>query len=82
MRRMFFLLLALNVLAGCASLKAQENARLGTAVGDGGGYRLDNLSTDRSADELFIVVAFTGGGKRSAAFAYGAMTALRDMKFV
>jgi len=82
MCRLPFLLLLLSTLAACASLKAQENAKLEAAVSDGGGYRLDNLSSDRSADELLIVVAFTGGGKRSAAFAYGAMTALRDMKFV
>ncbi|MCC6919259.1 MAG: patatin-like phospholipase family protein [Alphaproteobacteria bacterium] len=82
MFRALLLLLGLTALAACASLKAQENTRLDTAAGEGGGYRLDNLSTARSADELLVVVAFTGGGKRSAAFAYGAMTALRDMKFV
>ena len=63
MCRLPFLLLLLSTLAACASLKAQENAKLEAAVSDGGGYRLDNLSSDRSADELLIVVAFTGGGQ-------------------
>lgn len=33
-----------------------------------------------NADDLFIVLAFSGGGTRSAAFAYGVLEKLRDTK--
>lgn len=32
------------------------------------------------ADDIFVVLAFSGGGTRSAAFAYGLLEALRDTK--
>jgi NTE family protein len=46
-----------------------------------GGYRFANLAGGdpaRSPDETFVVVTFSGGGTRAAAFAYGALLALRD----
>jgi NTE family protein len=33
-----------------------------------------------NSDKLFVVVTFSGGGKRAAAFAYGVLEALRDVK--
>lgn len=62
-------------------MQAQENVKLSQA-GPQQDYRLSSVSSPRSADELFIVVSFTGGGKRSAAFAYGALTAMRDVTFM
>jgi NTE family protein len=35
---------------------------------------------DANSDKLFVVVTFSGGGKRAAAFSYGALEALRDVK--
>jgi NTE family protein len=35
---------------------------------------------DANSDKLFVVVTFSGGGKRAAAFSYGVLEALRDMK--
>ncbi|MDA1372884.1 MAG: hypothetical protein O2971_19315 [Proteobacteria bacterium] len=35
-----------------------------------------------NADDTFIVLAFSGGGTRSAAFAYGILEKLRDTKIV
>ena len=64
--------------AGCASLQAQVNAPLAT-MDETKGYRLDNLSSARSSDDLLVVVSFSGGGKRSAAFGYGALLAMREM---
>jgi NTE family protein len=35
---------------------------------------------DANSDKLFVVVTFSGGGKRAAAFSFGVLEALRDMK--
>ena len=37
------------------------------------GYRLDALSPSRDTPDLLVLVAMSGGGKRSASFAYGAL---------
>lgn len=35
---------------------------------------------DANSDKLFVVVTFSGGGKRAAAFSFGVLEALRDVK--
>ena len=35
---------------------------------------------DANSDKLFVVVTFSGGGKRAAAFSYGVLEALRDVE--
>ena len=35
---------------------------------------------DANSDKLFVVVTFSGGGKRAAAFSYGVLEAMRDVK--
>jgi NTE family protein len=35
---------------------------------------------ESNSDKLFVVVTFSGGGKRAAAFSYGVLEALRDIK--
>lgn len=35
---------------------------------------------DANSDKLFVVVTFSGGGKRAAAFSYGVLEALRDVQ--
>jgi NTE family protein len=35
---------------------------------------------EANSDRLFVVVTFSGGGKRAAAFSYGVLEALRDIK--
>jgi NTE family protein len=37
---------------------------------------------EANSDKLFVVVTFSGGGKRAAAFSYGVLEALRDVKVV
>jgi NTE family protein len=44
------------------------------------GYRLKNLPAQTASRDLLVVLAFSGGGKRSAAFSYGVLEALRRMK--
>ena len=35
---------------------------------------------EANSDKLFVVVTFSGGGKRAAAFSFGVLEALRDVK--
>ncbi|MCE9522953.1 MAG: patatin-like phospholipase family protein [Alphaproteobacteria bacterium] len=66
-----------TTLAACASLSAEPNRPLETAV-NGPAYRITTIP-DATSPELFVALAFSGGGKRSAAFGYGALTALREI---
>src|SRR5215510_585165 len=45
-----------------------------------GGYRQTNLAGNGSSDELLVLMASSGGGKRSAAFSYGVLRGLRDFQ--
>lgn len=63
---------ALLLFAGCAI----ENKRL-ARFDKSAGYRLANLHTNAlNSDEVFIVLTFSGGGTRAAAFSYGVMEEL------
>lgn len=66
-------------LSACASLSAEVNAPL-DAAHVGQGYRLEQQGAAENSDDLFVVLSFSGGGKRSAAFGYGVLTALRDLR--
>ncbi len=74
--RLAIVLLALSVTA-CAHYPV--NAPLADA-GPTTAYRFPAMVLDRPdpADELFVCLSFSGGGTRAAAFAYGALLALRD----
>lgn len=68
---------SLLALAACASLTAETNRPLETAI-HGPAYRIDAIP-DNTSPELFVLLSFSGGGKRSSAFGYGALTALREI---
>ncbi len=42
-----------------------------------GGYRIDSLPPSAEAPDLIVIVAMSGGGKRSASFGYGALKGMR-----
>jgi NTE family protein len=65
------------LLCGCASLSAEPNRPLETAI-HGPAYRITTIP-DGTSRELFVALAFSGGGKRSSAFGYGVLTALREI---
>src|ERR1017187_5327204 len=49
-----------------------------SAGGVGQGYRFENLAGGKEENKLFVCLAFSGGGTRAAALAYGAMLALHQ----
>jgi NTE family protein len=65
------------ILAGCA---APSNARL-TAYDPAAGYRYANVRPDAAEEDLFVILAFSGGGTRAAAFSYGVLEGLRSIEY-
>jgi hypothetical protein len=77
---------AVLVLSGCASLTVADTKPLGPAklappgapsISEGG-YRLPTLPPHTEAPDLLVLVAMSGGGKRSSSFGYGALTRMRE----
>jgi predicted acylesterase/phospholipase RssA len=66
----------LAALAGCAG---PINPRL-DAYGDAG-YRYANVRGDGQEQELFVILAFSGGGTRAAAFSYGVLEGLGAVRY-
>lgn len=71
------------VLPGCAAYT--RTPRL-AAYDLSSGYRFEQLpvgepAAPRNSDELFVVLAFSGGGTRAAALSYGVLEQLRQVKF-
>jgi predicted acylesterase/phospholipase RssA len=70
------------VLALTACGTFRENARL-EGYSPVEGYRFDKLRRGpKNTDDLFVVLTFSGGGTRAAAFSYGVMEVLRDTEIV
>jgi NTE family protein len=73
--------LVVTLLLGCASLTVVDTTPLprsqleppGSETISAGGYRIDSVTRARQVPDLLILVAMSGGGKRSAAYAYGAL---------
>jgi NTE family protein len=63
-------------LAGCAA----RNVRLEKQGADASDYRYEHLLSEdiNNREETFIIVTFSGGGTRAAAFAYGVARALYE----
>lgn len=57
------------------------NAPIAQAV-PGTGYQLGNTDSFRERGDIIIYIAFSGGGTRAAALAYGVLEALRDTEVV
>jgi NTE family protein len=72
--------------AACSSTEVVNKPLAGVAAANAagtiseGGYRRASLATHGASDEPLVALAFSGGGKRSAAFSYGVLKGLRDFK--
>jgi NTE family protein len=64
-------------LAGCAGTHYPVNPPLAQVDIDHG-YRIQRVYDADPDDRIFMHVAFSGGGKRAAAFGFGVLEALRD----
>lgn len=65
-------------MGGCAHYP--DNPRL-AAVAPSGGYRYSVVRPPPQADKPFVLLAFSGGGTRAAAFSSGLMEALRTVEY-
>ena len=72
------LLMAVGLLSGCAHYPV--NPKL-AAIKPDAGYRYSVVRPPPSADRPFVVLAFSGGGTRAAAFSFGLMEALREVEY-
>jgi len=63
-------------LAGCAG---PVNPRLSAYGPDG--YRYANVRGEGTEQELFVILAFSGGGTRAAAFSHGLLEGLRATRY-
>jgi NTE family protein len=70
--------LALFMLAACSSLSVPMNEPLQSAAGNTE-YRLLDVNHLGGAESVLVLVALSGGGKRSAAFAHGVLRGMRDI---
>jgi NTE family protein len=66
--------LVLGLLAGCATRPVNEPI---TQVDRKVGYRLETRAAYDNEDDTLIILAFSGGGTRAAAFSYGVLEELR-----
>ncbi|WP_188971148.1 patatin-like phospholipase family protein [Neoroseomonas lacus] len=71
-------LLALLALLGCVNPDRGINPPLPRGARNDG-YGLAEINASSGRADLLVLVAFSGGGKRSAAFAHGALRAMRDV---
>jgi NTE family protein len=77
--------IGLLLLSGCASHGVIENAPLteSTATGSARPYSIMNyFQEEQGSGDIEMVLAFSGGGTRAAALAYGVLEELRDTTVV
>lgn len=75
------LLISISLLTGCASTVVINNEPMSESE-TVGSYSLKEVYGKRSDSGISLVLAFSGGGSRAAAFAYGVMLELRDTQVV
>jgi NTE family protein len=79
LRRATLGVLALVVTLAALGCATSVNPRL--AAYDAAGYRYANVRTDPGEEDLFVILAFSGGGTRAAAFSYGVLEGLQSVRY-
>jgi NTE family protein len=70
--------MAILLLGACSSLSVAMNEPLRSAAGNIE-YRLLDVNRAGGAESTLVLVALSGGGKRSAAFGHGVLRGMRDI---
>ena len=68
------------LLAGCATYGRIDNQPLTSAAARQPGYGMSEAASVGRRDDITLVLAFSGGGSRAAALAYGVLLELRDTR--
>ena len=71
------LLLLACLLTACGHIEYQPLVTI-DHVDHSRGYRLQHVFHDQQDDDLFLVLLFSGGGTRAAAFGYGVLEVLAE----
>ena len=81
MRRLApFVACLLALLSGCATYGSIDNRPLAAAAARAPGYDMTHAPADGRRDDITLALAFSGGGSRAAALAYGVLLELRDTR--
>jgi NTE family protein len=75
--RFIVLIVAAAVLAGCATRPVNPPL---THYDPAKSYRIERQSENAEDNATLVILAFSGGGTRAAAFSYGVLETLRDME--
>jgi NTE family protein len=67
------------LLGGCATRPVNPPLK---QYHESAGHKLENLERNRRNQEDIVILAFSGGGTRAAAFSYGVLEALRRIEIV
>src|SRR5690242_5435242 len=86
-RRLVHNALIMALTTGCASLAVVDTTPLPSTKLEApdsetissGGYRFATFAASDQFPDLLVLVAMSGGGKRSAAFGYGALKGMREL---
>jgi len=70
------IILALFFLSSCAHYTINQPAKY---AHQNDSYEFSNFSQSTDADETFVILTFSGGGTRAAAFSYGVLERLRTI---
>ncbi len=73
--RHIWVIVFLAVVAGCAHYPVNHPM---SQADPQAGYRGSNLIDPENDDQILLLLSFSGGGTRAAAFSYGVLEALRD----
>jgi NTE family protein len=77
----FVIAFALVAISGCNTIPVQNKPMESFVAG--AGYRYANVAPgENNSDSLLVIMTFSGGGTRAAAFSYGVLEKLRDTEIV